>query len=264
MIVEHRKTRRLLYEYIAGDLSHEEVARIESHTAACASCKKELEDLRSILGTLPSSPAPSNRQTEEYWQGFVDTVERRTVARNAREFKSLWQSIESLLVLRPRHAAVLGGSFALTAAAVFAWHIFSAPPAQQPFIVEEAGTTSEEFTPERVSQYFRKSKVLLVGLTNSKMPEDHAVDFSVERRASRELVREARYLRQQPLDRRSSHLIDNLEKILIELANLEETNDLPDVEIIRGGIQRENLLFKIRMAEARYDSTRFTQAKFTY
>jgi hypothetical protein len=62
-------------------------------------------------------------------------------------------------------------------------------------------------------------------------------------------VHEARYLRNQPLDARSAELVGDLEKIMIELANLEEEHDLPNVELIRTGIRRENLLFKIRMAE---------------
>jgi hypothetical protein len=74
------------------------------------------------------------------------------------------------------------------------------------------------------------------------------------------LVREARYLKQQPLDVRSRQLMNDLERILIELANTEEQNDLPNVEIIRGGIHQENLLFKIRMAEAMYDSAQFMYA----
>ena len=54
--------------------------------------------------------------------------------------------------------------------------------------------------------------------------------------------------------------MNDLEKILIELANIEEHRDLPNVEIVRGGIRQENLLFKIRMAEAMYDSSEFTYA----
>ena len=56
-------------------------------------------------------------------------------------------------------------------------------------------------------------------------------------------------------------LIGDLEKILIELANIKEESGLPNVEIVRGGIHQENLLFKIRMAEAMYDTTRFMKIR---
>jgi len=81
------------------------------------------------------------------------------------------------------------------------------------------------------------------------------VDLSSERKVSRDLIEEARYLQSQPLDRRSERLIGDMEKILIELANMKEQNELPNVEMIRGGIHQENLLFKIRMAESLYDTT---------
>ena len=52
------------------------------------------------------------------------------------------------------------------------------------------------------------------------------------------------------MEARSARLIGDLEKILIELANIEEDQDIPNVEMIRSGIRRENLLFKIRMTES--------------
>jgi len=55
-----------------------------------------------------------------------------------------------------------------------------------------------------------------------------------------------------------------MERILIELANLEEEADLPNVELIQSGIHRENLLFKIRMANPVYDTTRILYARDSY
>jgi hypothetical protein len=114
---------------------------------------------------------------------------------------------------------------------------------------------------QRAGQYFRKSKMLLVGLTNMKTDLAEPPDFSSEQRLSRDLIHEARYLKQQPLDSRSRRLVSDLEKILIEVENIKGHDDLPDVEIIRSGIHQENLLFKIRMAEAMLDSAGFITAR---
>ena len=116
----------------------------------------------------------------------------------------------------------------------------------------------------RMGDYFRKSKVLLVGITHMKTEDDQPIDLSKESKMSQELLEDARYLKNQPLDIRSAKLIDDLQKILIELANIKEQNGLPNVEIIRGGIHRQNLLFKIRMAEALCDSTRFIPVRDIY
>jgi hypothetical protein len=80
------------------------------------------------------------------------------------------------------------------------------------------------------------------------------IDVSAEQQLSRSLVHEARYLKPYMPDSRSVKLVNDMEKIFIELANLEATNDRPNVELIRGGIVEENLLFKVRMAEAMFDS----------
>jgi len=99
---------------------------------------------------------------------------------------------------------------------------------------------------------------LLVGIENMKTGEGGAVDLSAERRASRDLVQEARYFRQLRLDPRSERLMGDLEKIFIELSNSHDSRSRPDVELLRSGIQQENLLFKIRMAE---NTARFSYAR---
>jgi hypothetical protein len=106
--------------------------------------------------------------------------------------------------------------------------------------------------------------MLLVGIENMKVSPEASFDFAVERNASHELLQEARNLKYQPLDSRSAKLIGDLEKILIELSTIKEETGLPNVEIVRSGIQQENLLFKIRMAEAIYDTTKFMKAKYNY
>ena len=96
----------------------------------------------------------------------------------------------------------------------------------------------------------KKSRVLLVGVSNMRTDGESPIDLSIERRQSRELVHVSRDLKTHALDARSAKLVGDLEKILIELANSDEKHDVPDVEIIRSGIRHNNLLFKIRMTES--------------
>jgi hypothetical protein len=100
-----------------------------------------------------------------------------------------------------------------------------------------------------VEDYFTSSRMLLIGIANMSPEQGKPIDLSVERSAARSLVRQARLLSTEPVDERSQELIRDLERILIELANLEETADVPGIELIRTGVREQNLLFKIRMAE---------------
>ena len=101
-----------------------------------------------------------------------------------------------------------------------------------------------------LADYFRKSKILLVGISNISANKGERIDLSTERQAARELIQQARYLDNRFLDDRSQQLIKALERILLELANMEQHANVPDVEIVRSGIHDENMLFKIRMAES--------------
>jgi hypothetical protein len=103
-----------------------------------------------------------------------------------------------------------------------------------------------------VRQYLRRSRALFVGLENMRVPDRQPVDLGTERKVSRELLQETRALQLEPLDIRTARLVGDMEKILIEIANADETPAGPGLEIIRGGIRQENLLFKLRMAETTY------------
>jgi hypothetical protein len=70
-------------------------------------------------------------------------------------------------------------------------------------------------------------------------------------------------LRQLPLDDRSVRLLSDLQKIQIELANLDASYSAPEVELIRHGIRRENLLFKVRVSETLYERASFVHTNYT-
>jgi hypothetical protein len=203
---------------------------------------------------------PSEQRPPEFWQSFVSRIEVR-VHREGRSVEkaklSLWELIESTIMLRPGFAAAAGGALALAGVAVLSWYLHTriTPEAPQPQIAQPVVETS----PPQLNQYFRKSKMLLVGLTNLKASEGEPVDLSAERRVSRQLLEETKSLRRQPLDSRSVVLVDDLEKVFNELANVEQDAGVRNVELVRNTIRQENLLFKIRMAESLNEPGRFVR-----
>ena len=270
----HSHIQSLLYEYLRDELTPAKRREVEKHLEGCTVCLQERDELRAFLDrALRYTTESAEVRGDAFWKDFAGKVERRIQAdgrrRRTNQPFSVWEAILSYTRFQ-RGPAIAFAALALIALAsviyvriqfrdqelvqeVEKWR--AVQPAQPP--VE---TVSRQ--DPRMAEYFRKSKVLLVGLTNMKMNEDQAPDFSAERRASRDLIQQAVYLKSQPLDVRSAHLINDLEKILIELSNLKEENNLPNVEIIRGGIHQENLLFKIRMAESFYDSSSHGKLSF--
>lgn len=101
----------------------------------------------------------------------------------------------------------------------------------------------------QVQKYLERSKVLLLGLINLEPAGDQKIDLSKERRVSRALIKQASFLKENLKEQRLKELINELEGILIEIANMEDQEDLPNVEVLRRGINRQGILLKINIYE---------------
>ncbi len=288
---KHQEIRDALYEYLAEELDSPSRDRIERHLQSCASCRRDLAILREAFVVLPTpDDDPAGARTPAFWEGFPFRIEQAVRARQQGTWKRvlphLRDSLLSFAVMRKGQIALAGAATGLCALAL-ALFLRSNPtpvalestrgtppplaevhPRQPvdttsptPLVIPPSRSSAIASTTkighERVSDYFRKSKILLIGVANLKDGQDSPPDLSTERSVSRALVREARYLKQEPgLNPKAKELIDELNRILIQLANLSEQNDASGIEIVRGGIRQENLLFKIRMAETAIDAPR--------
>lgn len=275
---DHRNIQLMLYEYVQGELSQDERSVVDAHLAVCKACSAELETMRATLALLPSpATEPSEERSEQFWNQFASSVIEKTGARKqtrASHIAEVIEWIEELVLLHPKYTYAISGTVAVLLLA-FAFWTFRTPEQYDVALrgnskplehhvtpASSDGESNRQLTvqPERVSDYFRRSKIMLVGLANLKTDQSEPLDLSAERRVSRNLIQEARYLKRQPIDPQSREVMNDVEKILIEVANTGSRHNVPNVEIVRSGIHQENLLFKIRMAEAMYDSARFMYA----
>ncbi|MCK5572948.1 MAG: zf-HC2 domain-containing protein [Bacteroidetes bacterium] len=260
----HGRNRLLLYEYVMGDLDTSQRDEVKRHVEQCQECAATLEMLRKTCELLEwSSVRPSQERSEQHWDAFAANIVAQLPATKRKPLHSpqiLIDRVSAFVTTRPRFA--LGAGIAL-AAAVVAIVVFrpAAPIAvdPQPEVLTTQQPGSDRNT-QRLSNYLRQSRALLVGLTNMDIPDQRPMDLEPERLASRRLLEQSRYLRLQPLDAQSAGLVNDVERIMIELANMKNTGPKPDLRLIQNGIRQRNLLFKVRMAEQAYTSNRFVHA----
>ncbi len=246
-----------LYEYLRGELSAEESQRLSDHLERCIQCRAACDAVRDTLQILPATDTdPASTLPRAFWLEVLQEVEHRITPHPA----SVPPSGRLEAWLRARHAPgrrlVLGfASLVLVAvSALITWQVLrhDAPSqlaetqAERQDTVQTAGASPDL----RLQQYLQKSRILLTGVTHLPVRDDIPVDFSIERRASRELVSESRFLKQRFYDDRSVRLIDDMQKVLIELANADEHVPSTNLALVREGIERENLLFRLRIAES--------------
>lgn len=57
--MNHKRARKILFEYLNGTLKGKEKYDFESHISECKECRKELEELKNILSELKRKPTLS-------------------------------------------------------------------------------------------------------------------------------------------------------------------------------------------------------------
>ncbi|MGH9856602.1 MAG: hypothetical protein ACRD4B_02040, partial [Acidobacteriota bacterium] len=107
---------------------------------------------------------------------------------------------------------------------------------------------------QRTQQFLGRSEIILLGLVNydPQIDEPAGLDITRQKAVSRNLIHEASYLKRQLADgddRRLEKLVTDLELILLQIANLEEKEDVPEIELVKSGVDRKGLLLKINLEQ---------------
>jgi hypothetical protein len=160
----------------------------------------------------------------------------------------------------PRWIPLTAAAAALVAAGIFIGRTLVRPgfPPGAPLPGGSAAVlqANEAGLSGRTSLYIERSKRILLAVVNFVAdPKDiHGLNLPAQRIASNELVREAAALKTELRDskqRRLERLVGDLERILLQIANLQGGDDLTALEVIKAGAETSDIFFKIDLAELR-------------
>jgi hypothetical protein len=250
--VNHLTEEQLVYYHYGDAGNGQDGARIEEHLHSCASCQADLGELRHVLAAVDSLPVP--RRTDGYgaevWARIQPSLgrDRETWRDRLREF------------LAPRRLALAGGVAVLVLAAFVAgrWLPRQQPgsdvvPATVPAADPQAVSADREQVRERillvaVGDHLERSQVALIELVNS--PGGELFDISSEQERARDLVTENRLYRQTALTTGESgvaSVLDDLERVLMEIANSPSTMTAAEFSKVRNRIEQQGIIFKVRV-----------------
>lgn len=253
-----------LYGFLRGELSEQEVKAIESHLTSCSRCADELKSIKQTTELLSGMVRPSDLRPEMYWQQFSSKLERSIEQGAAQDEKSR-SFVSKFLAAFTEHRKPFGIGFAsaltLMMIAFGVWSVWFKTPASGPFDPQTASRQGTKTTDlqnisldSRVGDYLEQSRVLIIGLmnTDTKPPDGSKSLFVREREISRSLARESEDLSSKlndPSQRRLKELVSDLQVILVQIANLEANHNTSGIEIVKGGIEHRDILFKINLEE---------------
>jgi hypothetical protein len=230
--MKHISEEQIVLHYY-GDA--EDSAGVEQHLGECAACRAEFERVQSMLQHIEpiEIPEPSAAFEEKTWLNVRDRLPE----------KHLWTA----RLQSPKQWAFAGSMFVLLVAAFVAGRFWPRPvqPVTPPNI---AHINPQQVVLVAVGGHLQRSEMLLVEIMNSDA--NTPLDFSAEQGRARDLL-DANHLyrvsAQQAGDPKVARLLDELGRVLAEVANGPKKMSPDDLKEIRGRIDSEGLLFKVRV-----------------
>jgi hypothetical protein len=261
----HRTIQKNLYGYLRDELSAEDRRAVEAHVKSCGACTGELRMMHEAMDLLAQKARrPSEQRSELYWQQFAGTVERRIQTESIKEEPHSFVGRLLDLVVENRKPFSFGFASALTlmVLAFAVWSLWIKAPAPDQTASNSAGqrSTGQQANIQktameiRAADYLEQSKVLLIGImnTDTKSLVQSKSFLQRQRDISRTLVRESQEISSgltEPSQQRLRELVSDLGLILVQIANLETEHSVQGVEIVKGGVERNGILFKINLEE---------------
>lgn len=205
---------------------------IREHLQQCGQCAGRYEALQELLRAVRDVPLPEPGPgyEREVWAKLLPRLPER---------KPFWSWISRPLVFAPALAALLAVAF-----------LAGMLTQRHQYVTGISTQARERVLLISLSDHLERSQVLLTELLTAS-PE--TLDLADESRRARDLLEENRLLRQASTragDLTRSNTLDDLERILLALANSPSNLSTEDIQALQTRIRNDGLLFKVRVTSA--------------
>jgi Putative zinc-finger len=236
-------------EALYGELDPSNQQAFDAHLKECGQCRELHASMQETLHIMDGREHPE--LPEQYWNQYDESLKKRMAVAKPENVR--WHSFGKI----PGWALKAAAAFILIGVGVLIGRYYTAP---QPKMVEvppksSPGIQRVSMDPE-TKRFLDRSQVLLIGVVNLEPDADgnYAADLSAQRKVSRDLIQEASVIKTKlkgPHKRRLNELVSDLELILLQIANMEAENDQPEIEMVKSGVDRKGVLFKINLEQMR-------------
>ena len=250
------RCKKMMVGALYQELSSGRQRAFDKHLATCPNCAEEYRQLSWTLKVMERRQAPA--VAPAFWNGYWQRLSRRLERERAAPARPKWQEwFQPVMVpLRPAWitaaAAVL-----LVATGVFIGRSIYMSQSGGAAAAARAGVFDPAAVAEfnsLASRYLERSRVLLLGLDNfdTEYDDPAVIDFSRQQLISQELLYQGRELRGHRVaasNQGLQYLIDQIEIILLQLANSEGENLKWTIQLVQEGIEKNTILLKITLTE---------------
>jgi len=230
-------TEEELIGYRDGERKNRE--KIAMHLKECAECRSEMERIDAVFAALDRMPVPD--PGEDYGQ----RVWRQIAPRLPEQRASWWQAWFSW-----RRLAIAGTMAALIALAFVMGRRTGHREIEGG--LADASRVRERVLVVAVGDHLGRSEMMLMELENAQPGESgkKAINISATQRRAEDLVEENRLYRQTALqegDQAMASTLDELERVLLDIANSPDEITPAQFASLRKRIEARGILFKVRV-----------------
>lgn len=239
-----------LYETIGADKKK----ILDMHLAHCPQCSEAYAQMRGTL--VQFDKYQKYEPPVEFWDRYWINLEQRLEKKSYKTLSINTWIKERVANLRwqPAWNYAIAGAVTMLIVGIFVGKYYFTK-VDIAVLDDKTATDSNAYYSQSVAhaqRYLDRSKTLLLGFVNHdpKIDSGFKPNFSHPKMISQNLLRESADIKSRLKDANEQmlhELIQELDNILLQIANLEERYDLEAVEVIQSGIKRKGILFKINL-----------------
>lgn len=234
----HLTDESLILHYY-GELAGLDQAEAGAHLGVCATCRTEYARLQRVLAAVDAVPAPA--RAPDYEADVWARLQRRLPARR----HAWWMPRAWAPAAR---WAMAGGLAGVLLAAFVAARFWPAPAPPGRVATVGGADPRERILLLAVGDHLEQTQMVLIELVNAEGADP--VDISAARSQAADLVSDNRLYRRTAEgvgDARIADVLDELERVLIEVARSPSEVSRQDLQAIVDSIDAGGLLFKVRI-----------------
>jgi len=209
------------------------VVGADEHLESCETCRANLISMSRVLDAMDDLEVP------EPLDGLSNRVWQRIAPQLAESHTRWWTDW-----FAPRRLAVVAAMAVLVIAAFLAGRVSQ----RRTQMAGLSGPVRERIMLVAVGEHLEQSQMILIELMNSE--SKGTVDISEEQNRAQDLISENRLYRQAALrtgDKSVSNVLDELERVLLDVAHSPSKLNSAEFQQIRQRIEADGILFKIRV-----------------
>jgi hypothetical protein len=226
----------VLYYYGEG-------AEIEEHVAQCEACRAQYQALQRVLNSVDSFPVPERAPDYESRVWAALQKHEKRMKKRSRWLTWGWRPLFAAATM----ALLVIGAFL----AGRGWH------KAEPHQMADIGVR-ERVLLVAVGDHLERSQMVLVELANAGAPAAGKLDISYEQQTAEDLLESNRLYRQTAArngDVATAALLEELERVLLEIAHSPAEVSARQLEELRRQIEDRGILFKVKVFGSRVEQS---------